>query len=479
LNKDTSMIEAAPETSLEHEAPRAAKNSEAAEAPLVGIGVIAAVIIGSFFLRLAGSGTSASLQVYLKELAGGGAAFSSGTVGLIYMAFFAAELLLSPVFGGLSDRFGRKRLMVLGPLLGFCASLIYPFTALLPLLIVGQVLQGTGTAANVPSSLSYLADITAKSPNRSRLMGLFEVASLIGIVAGPVSAPYLWDLLGTNTFRVFSLCFLVAMVIFWFGLHDVVATSRERRGLGDYLKIMTSRRLMRFVPAWLMVNAVFAFWTVHTIFLLSRPGTAPDAPVDAHGAVGGAPEVVAGARFANQALVGSFVGNEISRIYLACGVVFLAGLLFWSFLAARMRRTTVMFYGLGGTFAMASFLYALNHPRLFESLPFLQGWPLFIGFLAALFVQSAFTPVALAYLADVSEDHPENRGVVMGLYSIFLGLGQLLGSSIGGLFARAAGLDGLLLATVLAASIAAVNVAFLRADDPAPDARRAVRGTLH
>jgi len=473
------MIEAAPEATTQAHVEREGlrQGVEAEEAPSIGLGVIAAVILGSFVLRLAGAGTSGSLQNYLKDLSGSNAAFSSATVGLLYSAFFAAELLLSPLFGGLSDRVGRKRMMVLGPLLGFLASLVYPFTTLLPLLLVGQIVQGAGTAANVPSSLSYLADITARSPNRSRLMGLFEVASLIGIVAGPASATFLWGSLGTNTFRVFSVLFLVALVIFWLGLHDVAATTREKRSFRDYLKITTNGRLMRFVPAWLMVNAVFAIWTAHALYLLRLPGETEPAVVDPHAGL----HDIAPPRgsFENQALMNSFTNAQFSQINLLCGLVFLAGLLFWSFLSARMRRTTVMFYGLGGTFAMATFLYGLNHFYLFENLPFVKGWMLFAGFLAALFVQSAFTPVALAYLADVSEDHPENRGVVMGLYSIFLGLGQLIGVAVGGRFAKTAGLDGLLLATVLAALIATVNVFFLRRDDLGPETRHATRVSLH
>jgi MFS family permease len=439
-----------------------ARHEVASTAPVVGLGIVAAVIVGSFFLRMAGAGSSASVQLYLKSLSGEGSSFTSATVGLVYAAFFATELLLSPLFGALSDKVGRKRMMVLGPILGLVAVQLYPFTTLLPVIIVGQMLQGAGTAANVPSSLSYLADITANSPNRSRLMGLFEVASLIGIVAGPASAGYLFDHFGTNAFRILSLLFLIAGAIFWLGLRDVAATTSERRSLRDYVRISTDARLMRFVPAWLMVNAVFAIWTVHTFYLLKAPE-------------GGRP--ITGTQ--GQALMGSFTGPQLSQIYLVCGFTFLVGLLFWSFMAGRMRRTTAMLWGLVGTFAMALTLYAINHAYMFADVLFLQPWMLFVLFLTALFVQSAFTPVALAYLADVSEHHPESRGVVMGLYSIFLGVGQLLGSFIGGRFAAAAGVDGLLLATTLAAIIATVNVLLLRRDDPLPSRQGLARASLH
>ena len=45
--------------------------------------------------------------------------------------------------------------------------------------------------------------------------------------------------------------------------------------------------------------------------------------------------------------------------------------------------------------------------------------------LIGIFAESSFAPAALAYLADISEDAAKDRGLLMGLYSVFLGLGQL------------------------------------------------------
>jgi predicted MFS family arabinose efflux permease len=50
-------------------------------------------------------------------------------------------------------------------------------------------------------------------------------------------------------------------------------------------------------------------------------------------------------------------------------------------------------------------------------------------------------------LADVSEGFEEDRSAIMGLYSVFLGLGQVLGALLGGLAATWNGIDGLIVAT--------------------------------
>ncbi len=58
-------------------------------------------------------------------------------------------------------------------------------------------------------------------------------------------------------------------------------------------------------------------------------------------------------------------------------------------------------------------------------------------------IASGFAPAALTHLATLSEEDPEQRGAIMGLYSLLLGGGQLLGTWIGGVFVDLAGFNGL------------------------------------
>ena len=82
--------------------------------------------------------------------------------------------------------------------------------------------------------------------------------------------------------------------------------------------------------------------------------------------------------------------------------------------------------------------------------------------LAGLFVLAGATPAALGMLADISETHPADRGAIMGLYSIFLGLGQIIGSVVSGAAADWAGMDGLLAASVVLLVVALIPLRWLR-----------------
>jgi predicted MFS family arabinose efflux permease len=112
-----------------------------------------------------------------------------------------------------------------------------------------------------------------------------------------------------------------------------------------------------------------------------------------------------------------------------------------------------MLIGTGGLFLSCFFLYALNHqPSL--SAPLVL--PLAALLVVSIMIQSGFTPAALGHLADITEDHATDRGAIMGLYSVFLGLGQFIGASIGGPFVDWRHADGIVIVTALLGVFAAV-----------------------
>jgi MFS family permease len=88
--------------------------------------------------------------------------------------------------------------------------------------------------------------------------------------------------------------------------------------------------------------------------------------------------------------------------------------------------------------------------------------PWLVGLGVGLFVLSGATPAALGLLADISESFPADRGAVMGLYSVFLALGQIAGALIGAAAAEAWAFNGILVATLLLQGVALLPLARLR-----------------
>src|SRR5207253_10683322 len=88
-------------------------------------------------------------------------------------------------------------------------------------------------------------------------------------------------------------------------------------------------------------------------------------------------------------------------------------------------------------------------------------WPVLALVMLGIFVESGFTPAALAYLAEIAEEQPQDRGSVMGVYSVLLSCGQLTGTALAGPFAAAAGFNGLITLTGLLCLIALFTVLLL------------------
>ena len=124
-----------------------------------------------------------------------------------------------------------------------------------------------------------------------------------------------------------------------------------------------------------------------------------------------------------------------------------------------MRRTTIILYGIVGGAVMLAAGAAINHVGTTSILLLLA---LVVVAAAGLFVLAGATPAAIGLLADMTEAYPDDRGAIMGLYSVFLGLGQIVGSIIGGIAAQRAGLDGIFVVSLVLLGIAVLPIGQLR-----------------
>jgi DHA1 family tetracycline resistance protein-like MFS transporter len=113
----------------------------------------------------------------------GNTARASEIFGVFGTAWALMQFLFSPVQGALSDRFGRRPLVLMS---NFGLGLDYILMALAPslvLLFVGRVISGI-TAASISTSYAYIADITPAA-KRSATFGMLGAAFGLGFVVGP------------------------------------------------------------------------------------------------------------------------------------------------------------------------------------------------------------------------------------------------------------------------------------------------------
>ena len=112
--------------------------------------------------------------------------------GLFGTAWALMQFFFSPILGALSDRFGRRPVVLLS---NFGLSLDYVLMALAPSLVwmfVGRVISGI-TSASISTAFAYIADITAPE-KRAEVFGKIGVAFGAGFILGPALGGLLGDL---------------------------------------------------------------------------------------------------------------------------------------------------------------------------------------------------------------------------------------------------------------------------------------------
>jgi MFS family permease len=423
---------------------------------------IVAVLFGTFTLRFSTGLTGAMLAFYLADLPAHHGLpldqlidFIFGRVvtepaivtpvmfGVLTALFYATELIASPVFGLLSDKLGHHKVMQHGPLFGAVAVILTALTTNIPLLGFTRVLEGAATAASIPSILGYIAMATATDVSlRGRVVARFELATIAGIGAGIGSAGIFWTAMGPPAFLLNAVFYFGSLAIYRWGVAapDAPAGPHHRPVYGwhRYWKLIRSSHVWILAPTWIAINAALGLYTTQTLFALVR---APDP------------------RFEHLFFGRGFTELEVTAGFIVVGAVFFTGLIYWGDRFKQYRRTTIIFYGIGGGVVLVLSALAFNHS---VAQPLFVQSALLVPATAGLFVLAGATPAALGLLADISEAFPDDRGAIMGLYSVFLALGQICGALIGGFAVEALGFDGILIATLILIGVALPPLVQLR-----------------
>jgi DHA1 family multidrug resistance protein-like MFS transporter len=171
--------------------------------------------------------------------------------------------IFSPIWGALSDRFGRKR-MLLRAYIGATVVMAMPaFTTTVEQFMVVRVLQGilTGT---VPAAAGLIAASTPPE-HVAYSMGLLQVALSVSGTAGPLIGGFLADAVGLHaSFLVCSAAFAVGGALLFFGVQEDFKRPASMRGpwesfIRDLRDATSSRAVMTMVGFLFLINGSLAF----------------------------------------------------------------------------------------------------------------------------------------------------------------------------------------------------------------------------
>lgn len=223
---------------------------------LLGFGLVVP-IVPSLVLKLSGQNVSGA----------------SLWVGSLLAVFALMQFVCAPVLGALSDRFGRRPVLLLS-LSGICANyLMLAWAPSLAWLFVGRLIAGA-TAANAATATAYIADVTPPQ-KRAGQFGLVGAMFGIGFVAGPAVG----GVLGAYGLRLpFVVAALLAggnVLYGFFVLPESLPPALRRpidwsraSPVGSLHVVMASRNLTRLAIAW--GSIWFALGALQSTFVLAN-----------------------------------------------------------------------------------------------------------------------------------------------------------------------------------------------------------------
>ena len=135
----------------------------------------------SIFATITGVGIVVPLLPVLAHDLGAGGLY----IGMIFGAFSISRVLFLPYFGRLSDRKGRKPLIVPGLAAYTLVSVAFLWSNSFHALIIIRLIQGVASAMLLPVIQAYVGDITPKG-REGFVMGLFNMSVFFGLSLGPV-----------------------------------------------------------------------------------------------------------------------------------------------------------------------------------------------------------------------------------------------------------------------------------------------------
>ncbi len=229
------------------------------------------VIFLTIFIDMLGFGIIIPiLPIFSKELGA-----ENYQVGLIAMSYPIMNFLFAPFWGSLSDRFGRRPIILVSVMITTLAYLIFAQSINLWVLLISRILSGIGSA-NLSVAQAYVADVS-KPEDRAKTMGLIGAAFGFGFIIGPTAGGYLKSLSSVGHvdwvgYGAAAIC-LVNLVWAYWQLPESLKNKKDHvvfnfkviSGIGRELRKRGIRELLLinfiFTTAFMMMQiAASLFW---------------------------------------------------------------------------------------------------------------------------------------------------------------------------------------------------------------------------
>lgn len=183
---------------------------------------------------------------------------SQAAAGLVISVYGLGRLLFDLPMGGLAERVGRRKTIIIGEVVTAAGSLLCAVAGTFPLLVLFRFVGGVGAATVLTGAQVVLADITAPQ-TRARMMNIYQAVFLCAVGIGPSIGGVVADTFGTRApFYLFSGLGLLAALVCFLQLPETrhlaiaraTAATQPAIAMGQALRTLLKRR------AFLLIGTV-------------------------------------------------------------------------------------------------------------------------------------------------------------------------------------------------------------------------------
>jgi DHA1 family tetracycline resistance protein-like MFS transporter len=215
-----------------------------------------AIIFLTIFVNLVGFGIIIPLLPFYAETFGA----SPLVIGLLFASFSVSQLVASPILGGLSDRWGRRPVLIFS-LLGTVVSFVMLAVAgSLTMLFAARIVDGL-SGGNIATARAYIADITTEE-NRAKAFGLLGAAFGLGFIVGPGLGAALSRISYTAPIWAAAAITVAATGLAFFWLPETV----HRTDAGGSSPWRSLAALWNRAPLRVLFTVDFVYWTAFAVY---------------------------------------------------------------------------------------------------------------------------------------------------------------------------------------------------------------------
>ncbi|MDD5460947.1 MAG: MFS transporter [Methylococcales bacterium] len=325
------------------------------------------------------------LSLFAEQLEGS----TPSLIGMAIGIYGISQAILQIPFGLMSDRIGRKKIIIIGLMLFLIGSVVAAVSNSIYGVLLGRAIQGSGAIA--APIMALVADLT-QEVHRTKAMALIGlsigVSFGVAITAGPVIA----GLIGVH--GIFWLIAALSLIAIWVVKYKVPDPQQYKKHRdaelvpGQFFNILKSRELLRLDYGIFILHAILTASFVVVPLLMRDAGLLPP---------------------------------EHWKVYLPVFIISMVAIIPFVILAEKKRKMKPVFIGAVAALVLADLgLMQFNH-----SLPGI------IGFLWLFFTGFNLLEATLPSL--ISKTAPGDlRGTAMGIYSTCQFLGAGIGGGVGG-----------------------------------------------